>query len=135
MRAIITRLSLYAKAHAKWSLGLAIAMLALILLGLTLYLHNSRPPERMVPQAEDYTLPDTLRVITLSGASTYFEYKGEEMGYQYELMSLYASSRSLPYTIEIASSLEEIHTALEAGTHHLSITPEAIDSSDSLANQ
>lgn len=69
-------------------------------------------------------LPDTLRVITLYGSTTYFEHLGEKLGYQYSLVRMLSDSIGKPLSIRIASSLEEIHQALTDHEVDLSITPE-----------
>lgn len=122
------------KTYPKLSISLGIAIITLCLWGVRQCQRQSPSSLRTIIQAEDYTLPDTLRVITLSGSTTYFEYRGEPMGYQYELMKEYAESRSLPYTVTVASSMEDIHRALSTGSHHLSITPEEIGKTDSSAH-
>lgn len=71
-------------------------------------------------------LPDTLRVVTLQGATTYFKYKHEPLGLQYELVKEFAQEKGLPLHIEVLPSLECIHQAIESGQADLSITPEAI---------
>lgn len=76
--------------------------------------------------AEIMKLPDTLRVVTLSGATTYFHYRDEEMGYQYELAKLMADSLGLPMTLHVAANLQEIHLLIDSGQMDLSITPEAV---------
>lgn len=120
-----------AKAYPKLGIGLAVCLVGLCLWGATQCQRKSTPAPRVVIQAEDYTLPDTLRVITLSGSTTYFEYRDEPMGYQYDLIKEYADSRSLPYIVEVASSMEDIHSALSSGKSHLSITPEEVGKTDS----
>lgn len=122
------------KGHPRVALVVAVGVLVLLLWTGRQSLRTSTSSPRINIQAEDYTLPDTLRVITLSGSITYFEYKGEAMGYQYDLMKEYAESRSLPYIVEVVSSMEAIHSALSSGTHHLSITPEEVGASDSTAH-
>lgn len=107
---------------------MATVLCAITLVGI-LYALRSRG-EQMEASAKidraEYYIPDTIRVITLSGATTFFQYKGEDMGYQYELLRLYAESRGRAFTLEVASSPEEIHKAIKDGRAHLSITPEAI---------
>lgn len=76
-------------------------------------------------QAEG-TLPDTLRVVTLSGSTTYFQYRDTEMGYQYELLRLFSDYIKIPFVIETAPDLDSIHRKILSGEAHLSITPEAV---------
>lgn len=102
-------------------LGLAIAG-ASIALGY----RRTKQKEQGTLYARRMALPDTLRVVTLSGATTYFTYRDEEMGYQYELVKLMADSLGLPMTLHIAPNLEAIHNLIDSGLMDLSITPEAV---------
>lgn len=72
-------------------------------------------------------LPDTLRVVTLYGATTYFRYKGEDLGQQYERIRAFTQSINLPFRLEVAPNLEYIHNALNRGTADISITPEVVN--------
>lgn len=71
-------------------------------------------------------LPDTLRVVTLSGATTFFTYRDEPMGYQYELVRLFASKHRLPLKVYLAPSMEEAERQVLAGSMDLCITPHAV---------
>lgn len=78
---------------------------------------------------EQMRLPDTLRVATLSSSSTYFRYRDEGMGYQWELLKLFADTHQLPIDLYVARDLEEIHNLLDSGRINLSITPEPVTQS------
>ena len=100
--------------------------LVLISMGLVYSYWAGVQAHRRAELAERMALPDTLQVVTLSGATTYFTIQGEEMGYQYDLLKLYAEERGIPYRITVLPNLDSIHARLERGEAHLSITPEAI---------
>lgn len=106
-------------------------VIGLILAGGALVLGERRraSAERAAAEAQRMTLPDTLRVLTLSGATTYFTIQQEQMGYQYELLRLYAEEVGLPYSIRIVPTLDSLHTLLRSGSYNLSITPEPITKS------
>lgn len=74
-------------------------------------------------------LPDTLRVVTLSGSTIYFQYRDEEMGYQYELLRLFSEHSGIPFTLTTAPDVDSIHRMITAGLADLSITPEAVSQS------
>ncbi|MDY6122074.1 MAG: transporter substrate-binding domain-containing protein [Porphyromonas sp.] len=74
---------------------------------------------------EGGVLPDTLRVVTLSGSTTYFQYRGEDMGYEYELVKLYADHIGKPISLQLASSAEAMLMAIDSGYADLCITPQA----------
>lgn len=114
-----------------YRMGLGLLILGLIIAGLGLYLQReqlSKRLERLI-YLEQMRLPDTLRVVTLSGSSTYFGYRDEGMGYQWELVRLFAEAHNLPIKLHIARDVEEIHAHLDQGLSDLSITPEAITQS------
>lgn len=70
--------------------------------------------------------PDTLRAVTLSGSTLYFQYRGEDMGYQYELLRSFAEHSGIPFALTTAPDIDSIHRLLSSGQAHLSITPEAV---------
>ena len=78
--------------------------------------------EQMVAQRR---LPDTLRAVTLSGATTFFTYRDEPMGYQYELVRLFASKHHLPLKVYVVHSLEDAERLVLQGKVDLCITPHA----------
>ena len=81
------------------ALGIAVALGT----GYLLRLRTRQATEREIA-ARRMRLPDTLRVVTLSGATTFFTYRDEPMGYQYELVQLFAHSRRLPMKLYVTHS-------------------------------
>lgn len=110
----------------KWTI--AFVLLGALLSVLALRLGEERIAQRIALENERrrMALPDTLRVATLSGATTYFTIQDEEMGYQYELLRLYSESSGMPIKLQVAPSLDSLHTLLATSQVHLSITPEAV---------
>ena len=102
-------------------IGLAIAVATAVFLR-----HRTRQAAARELQAEQLRLPDTLRVVTLSGATTFFIYRDEPMGYQYELIRLFAQSHKLPLKLYVTHSMEEAETMVEQGRVDLCITPQAM---------
>lgn len=68
-----------------------------------------------VASAPPSQLPDTLRIGTLYGPGSYFLYRDEEMGYEYELITRFAKDSGLPYTITVASNFNDLMNLLESG--------------------
>lgn len=62
-----------------------------------------------------HKLPDTLRVATLYSPEAYFIYKGQEMGYDYELVTAFAADKDMILKIEIAPSLSRAVEMLDSG--------------------
>lgn len=62
-----------------------------------------------------HKLPDTLRVATLYSPEAYFIYKGQEMGYDYELVTALAADKNLALKIKIAPTLSRAIEMLDSG--------------------
>lgn len=60
-------------------------------------------------------LPDTLRVVTLYSPTSYFTYRDTEMGYDYDMVSRFASDKKLALELEIAPSLLAAVAMLDSG--------------------
>ena len=96
---------------------------------------NTRPN----PVSENaYDLPQIkdsgeLVVLTLYSSTSYFIYRGQEMGFQYELSDQFAKSLGLKLRIEVANSVDELIRKLLAGegdmiAYNLPVTKEWKDS-------
>lgn len=62
-----------------------------------------------------HRLPDTLTVATLYSPESYFIYRGQEMGYDYELLTTMAADKGIAIKLEIASSLSRAVEMLDSG--------------------
>ena len=67
--------------------------------------------------------------MTLYSSTSYFIYRGQEMGFQYELSEQFAKSLGLKLRIEVANSVDEMIQKLLAGegdmiAYNLPITKE-----------
>lgn len=76
---------------------------------------------------------DTLVALMLYGSTSYFLYRGEPMGFQYELCRQFADSLGVELVIKVAASPEELIRRLQAGegdliAYNLNITNERRDS-------
>ena len=85
---------------------------------------------RDLPQIKD---SGELVVLTLYSSTSYFIYRGQEMGFQYELSEQFAKSLGLKLRIEVAKSVDEMIQKLRAGegdmiAYNLPITKEWKDS-------
>lgn len=110
-----------------WTLC-GLIVLALLPAWASLWLGTQEEDSSLAIQ-EMKTLPDTLRVVTLSGSTTYFTYKDEPMGYQYELISLIAKRMGKPISIMVAPHADSMLRLLESGAADLCITPQAVTQS------
>ena len=121
--------------------GKAIPVLLLLaaLLGCTMWgckkhkhAHDNRIPAAVhdLPQIKD---SGELVVLTLYSSTTYFNYRGQEMGFQYELSQQFAQSLGVKLSIKVARSAKELIRQLKAGegdliAYNLPITKEQKDS-------
>ncbi|MDE6370467.1 MAG: transporter substrate-binding domain-containing protein, partial [Duncaniella sp.] len=62
-----------------------------------------------------HQVPDTLRVVTLYSPESYFIYRGQEMGYDYELITTLAAEQNRRIKVEIAPSLQRAVEMLDSG--------------------
>jgi len=87
-----------------------------------------------IPQATYLDLPQIeesgqLTALTLSSSISYFIYKGEEMGYEYELIKNFAESRGLTLNVKVAENENRLLEMLDAGegdviAYNISLTNE-----------
>ena len=73
---------------------------------------SSQQKEMKTPVA---SMPDTLRVGTLYSPTTYFIYRDEPMGYEYDMVKQYAESHSLPMKLVVAPSFHTLVEMLDSG--------------------
>ncbi|MBO4956184.1 MAG: transglycosylase SLT domain-containing protein [Muribaculaceae bacterium] len=64
-------------------------------------------------------IPDTLRVATLYSPSSYFIYREQQMGYDYELASRFAADKGVDIDIVVAHNLAQAVEMLDSGLVHL----------------
>jgi len=84
--------------------------------------------------SKDYDFPEIkergeITALTLSGSMSYFTYKGESMGYEYELLKDFVDSNNLKLNLKIAPNVAKLREMLIEGegdlvAFNLSITNE-----------
>ena len=97
---------------------------------------NRHKPVQPLPAAHDLQqIKDSgeLVVLTLYSSTTYFNYRGQEMGFQYELSQQFAQSLGVTLKVKVARSVEELIRQLQSGegdliAYNLPITKEHKDS-------
>ena len=60
-------------------------------------------------------LPDTLKVVTLSGPTSYFIYRDEPMGYDYTLVDSLARQKGMVLDLKVANTLSQAMDMLDSG--------------------
>lgn len=93
--------------------------LAVVLLQMAGKLDRETEPQPTPP----YTLPDTLRVGLLNSPTTYFNYRGAEMGYDFELLQAFAKEKNIKATITTAYNFADLIAMLERGEIDLVASP------------
>lgn len=98
---------------------------------------TKQSPEAM-PSDSSTDLPDILEkgelvALTLYSSTSYFNYRGEPMGFQYELCKQFAESLGVKLKIEVANSPEDLIRQLQTGkgdliAYNLTVTNERKDS-------
>ena len=62
-----------------------------------------------------FKMPDTLRVGTLYSPTSYFIYREEEMGFDYDMITRFAADKRVPLKLKIATSLSSAIEMLDSG--------------------
>lgn len=63
----------------------------------------------------EHRLPDTLRVATIYGPGSYFLYRGEKLGYDYELVKRLCDDKRMTLDLSVAQSLNDALAMLDSG--------------------
>ncbi|MBD5415331.1 MAG: transglycosylase SLT domain-containing protein [Bacteroides sp.] len=69
------------------------------------------------------SMPDTLRVGTLYSPTSFFIYRGDSLGIDYDLARQLADSLRLPMTLRVARSLPQLLAMLDSGVINLVAYP------------
>lgn len=73
-------------------------------------------------------LPDTLRVGMLNSPTTYFDYRGDTLGYDYELMDKFARQEDLNWKLVVGGTISEMLEWLEKGEIDILASPVPVTS-------
>ena len=99
--------------------GFAVLIFGILLTACT---YNQSAEYKKAPLAPvKHTDKDTLRVVTQYDATSYFEYNGDPMGYDYELALALAEHLNLPLSVYVVNSDDEITDLLRRGMADISI--------------
>lgn len=109
-----------------------------VILGIILLSCASRSQETndngaIIRDLQDIKNEKELVVLTLYGSTSYFMYRGQEMGFHYELAKQFANYLDVKLKIEVASNLDELYNKLCEGegdliAYNLPITKNKRDS-------
>lgn len=89
--------------------------------------------EKPVHDLEQIQDSGVLRVLTLYSSTSYFQYRGQDMGFQYELAEQFAAYLGVKLEVVVARNVKELTTLLLAGkgdliAYNLPVTNELRDS-------
>ena len=76
---------------------------------------NKSVPGAKADDFDSIRAKDTLNVLTLYSSTSYFLYKGEEMGYEYELIRKFAQDHDLVLNMVIARNMSNMIDMLNRG--------------------
>lgn len=110
-----------------------LCLCCLVLLGGAFGCKERQKPKEVVrdlPQLKD---SGKLVVLTLYSSTTYFIYRGQEMGFQYELAQQFAESQGLELEVKVARNVQDLERKLLEGegdliAYNLPITKDGKDS-------
>ena len=95
-------------------------------------------PKQQAPEMTDYDLPQikdsgVLVVLTLNSSTSYFDYRGEPMGFQYELAEQFSRSLGVELKVKVAQNTNDLVHKLLMGegdliAYDLPVTKEFKDS-------
>ncbi len=109
-------------------------MIGLLLLSVAAgCIQRNRQIEKPVHDLEQIQDSGVLRVLTLYSSTSYFQYRGQEMGFQYELAEQFAAYLGVKLEVVVARNVQELTTLLLAGkgdliAYNLPVTNELRDS-------
>ncbi len=108
-------------------------MLGVILLSCTSRSQETNDNGAIIRDLQDIKNEKELVVLTLYGSTSYFMYRGQEMGFHYELAKQFANYLDVKLKIEVASNLDELYNKLCEGegdliAYNLPITKNKRDS-------
>lgn len=72
---------------------------------------------------EKTEFPDTLRVGMLNSPTTYFDYRGTPMGYDYDMMAKFAESEKIPFEVVVGGTVSEMIQWLDSGKIDILASP------------
>ena len=92
------------------SLTISTLLLALILLVQCSKVDSNQSSKQQL----QLTLPDTLKVATLYSPTSYFIYKEEPMGYEYEIIKQFTKDKGIELKLVIAQNFNSLFELLDS---------------------
>ena len=117
------------KRHLLFPAGLCLSLLIFILFGSCRGKQGSSEAEAGFDELQQIKDSGELVVLTLYSSTSYFNYRGQEMGFQYELGEQFAKSLGVKLKVKVARNVHDLIHKLLAGegdliAYNLPITKE-----------
>jgi membrane-bound lytic murein transglycosylase F len=90
-------------------------------------LSKKKEPEKTAPDLQMIKEKGQLTAVTLNTSTSYFIYKMEQMGYEYELVENFAESLGLELNIKIAENVTRLEDMLQNGEADIVAYPIQMD--------
>ena len=103
------------KEHLNIKIFKTILLACAILIGVMCSCRGGQSVESVNENDSIYRLPDTLRVGTLYSPTSYFIYREEKMGYDYDLINRFVSDKALVLDLIVATSMNTMIEMLDSG--------------------
>lgn len=85
--------------------------------------YECKRKDNRIEQRENISKSDTLKVVTLYGPLSFFDYRGEKMGIDYENILKFAEEEGLEVTVTPMKNIGELVTALKEGEADIAAYP------------
>ncbi|MDR1096756.1 MAG: transporter substrate-binding domain-containing protein [Tannerella sp.] len=90
-------------------------------------LSGKKDPERMAVDLPQLREKKEITVVTLNASTSYFIYKMQQMGYEYDLIEDFAGSQGLALNIKVAENITRLEEMLQSGEADLVAYPVQMD--------
>ena len=114
-------------------LSACLALLLLALAGCRLGASDSYLPDPVERDLDAIAERDTLVALTTTNSTSYFLYRGEPLGYEYDLLKSFAEDHDLVLKMVVVADTDSLYTLLNEGVGDVvaaRIVPEPGDSAD-----
>ncbi|MDE6793641.1 MAG: transglycosylase SLT domain-containing protein, partial [Muribaculaceae bacterium] len=85
--------------------------------------HVSKKRNASAEKEAKLEVPDTLKAATLYGPTSYFNYRGQTMGFDYENVKRFAEDEDMVLDLQVAPSLQALLKMVQEGTVDLAAYP------------
>ena len=102
---------------------LSAGIMAILLAAVLLHMASGLDNRSDAKSENNFRLPDTLKVGMLNSPTTYFNYRGSEMGYDYEMLQAFADDKNMTIQVKVASNFPDLMEMLKHDEINLVASP------------